>query len=137
MSHPHPSKKVIKRLVKNCLREDIGAGDLTARLTPKDSQINGKIISREQGVICGVEWVNQVFKYVGRRHKTKIDVEWQIQDGDIVEPDQTLCTFNGLAHPILSGERTCSYQSSFIRYAQDLANASRSAKVRSIMRWWG
>jgi len=106
MSHPHPSKKVIKRLVKNCLREDIGAGDLTARLTPKDSQINGKIISREHGVICGVEWVNQVFKYVGRRHKTKIDVEWQIQDGDIVEPDQTLCTFNGLAHPILSGERT-------------------------------
>lgn len=106
MSYPHPSKKVVKRLVKNCLHEDIGSGDITARLTPKESNIDGKIISREKGIICGIEWVNQAFKYVGRRHKTKIAIEWQVQDGDVVQADQTLCRFQGLAHPILSGERT-------------------------------
>jgi len=106
MSHPLPKKKVIKRLVKYCLREDIGSGDVTARLTPRESQVDGKIISREHGVLCGVAWVNEVFKQVGKRHKTKIDVEWHVTDGDLVEPDQTLCRFEGFAHPILSGERT-------------------------------
>jgi len=104
--HPLPKKKVIKRLVKYCLREDIGSGDVTARLTPKESQVDGKIISREDGIICGVAWVDEVFKQVGKRHKTKITVEWHVNDGDIVKPDQTLCRFEGFAHPILSGERT-------------------------------
>lgn len=104
--HPLPKKKVIKRLVKNCLREDIGSGDVTARLTPRDAQVDGKIISREHGVICGEAWVDEVFKQVGKRHKTKIDVTWHVDDGDTVEPNQTLCRFEGLAHPILSGERS-------------------------------
>jgi nicotinate-nucleotide pyrophosphorylase (carboxylating) len=104
--HPLPKKKVIKRLVKNCLREDIGSGDVTARLTPRDAQVDGKIISREHGVICGEAWVDEVFKHVGKRHKTKIDVTWHVDDGDTVEPNQTLCRFEGLAHPILSGERS-------------------------------
>ena len=106
MSHPLPHHKVIKRLVKNCLREDIGSGDVTARLTPKKSKVDGKIISREVGVICGVPWVNEVFKRVGKRHKTEIEIDWKVKDGDLVEPNQTLCRFEGHAHPILSGERT-------------------------------
>ncbi|MFQ3247742.1 MAG: nicotinate-nucleotide pyrophosphorylase (carboxylating) [Arenicella sp.] len=104
--HPLPQKKVIKRLVKNCLREDIGSGDVTARLTPRDAKVDGKIISREHGVICGEAWVDEVFKQVGKRHNTKIDVTWHVDDGDTVEPNQTLCRFEGLAHPILSGERS-------------------------------
>jgi nicotinate-nucleotide pyrophosphorylase (carboxylating) len=106
MTHPLPRKKVIKNLVKQCLKEDIGTGDVTARLTPRESEVDGKIISREAGVICGVAWAQEVFKQVGKRHKTKIKVEWQVEDGDSVEENQTLCRFEGLAHPILSGERT-------------------------------
>jgi nicotinate-nucleotide pyrophosphorylase (carboxylating) len=103
---PLPNNKVIKRLVKNCLREDIGSGDVTARLTPRKAQVDGKIISREHGVICGVAWVNEVFRQVGKRHRTKIDISWHVKDGEMVEPNQTLCRFEGLAHPILSGERS-------------------------------
>ncbi len=106
MSHPLPKKKVIKRLVKHCLAEDIGAGDVTARLTPRDAQVDGKIISREHGIVCGIAWATEVFKQVGKRHDTKLDVDWKVKDGDRVEPNQTLCRFEGLAHPILSGERT-------------------------------
>ena len=51
-----PKAKVIRRLVKQCLREDIKNGDLTAQLTPKESQIDGKIITREDGIICGTAW---------------------------------------------------------------------------------
>ena len=106
MEHPLPPQKVIKRLVKNCLREDIGTGDITARLTPRDSIIDGKIISRERGVICGTAWVDEVFRQVGKRHKTDLDIQWRVSDGDIVKAGATLCRFEGLAHPILSGERT-------------------------------
>jgi len=106
MPHPLPAKKVIKRLVKECLKEDIGDGDVTARLTPKESIIDGKIITREDGVICGVAWVNEVFRQVGKRHKTKIKIDWHVNDGDSVKANQTLCRFEGLAHPILSGERS-------------------------------
>jgi nicotinate-nucleotide pyrophosphorylase (carboxylating) len=101
-----PKKKVIRGLVKQCLKEDIGSGDVTARLTPRESEVDGKIISREAGTICGVAWVNEVFKRVARRHDTKIDIDWQVDDGDQVGENQTLCRFEGLAHPILSGERT-------------------------------
>ncbi len=106
MPHPLPSKKVIKRLVKYALREDIGGGDVTARLTPKKSEIDGKIITREHGVICGTAWIDEVFRKVGKRHNTKININWKIKDGDQVEPNQELCRFEGYAHPILSGERT-------------------------------
>lgn len=101
-----PSKKVIKRLVKYCLKEDIGGGDVTARLTPRESQVDGKIISREAGTICGVAWVNEVFRRVGKRHKTNIAIDWKVRDGEQIEVNQTLCRFEGFAHPILSGERT-------------------------------
>lgn len=101
-----PKKKVIRRLVKQCLKEDLGEGDLTARLTPKTSEIDGKIISREAGIICGIAWVDEVFRRVGKRHKTSIDINWKVADGDQVEANQTLCRFEGLAHPILSGERS-------------------------------
>lgn len=106
MTHPLPRRKIIKRLVKYTLREDIGSGDVTARLTPKNNDIDGKIITREHGVICGTAWVDQVFKQVGKRHNTDIEIEWLVTDGEIVEPNQTLCRFDGCAHPILSGERT-------------------------------
>ena len=106
MPHPLPANDVIQRLVKFCLLEDIGEGDVTARLTPPENKIKGKIISREAGIICGKAWVDEVFKQVGERHQTSININWQIEDGDVVSENQTLCRFDGLAHPILSGERT-------------------------------
>lgn len=106
LSKSLPAPKTIERLVKFCIQEDLGSGDVTARLTPRKSEIDGKIITREQGVICGVAWVNEVFKRIGKRHRTTINIDWQVKDGDKVEPNQTLCRFEGIAHPILSGERT-------------------------------
>lgn len=101
-----PRKKIIRSLVKQCLNEDLGSGDLTAQLTPAQSIIDGKIITREDGILCGTAWVNEVFKRVGQLHKTQIDIQWQAADGDLVLANQTLCHFTGLARAILSGERT-------------------------------
>lgn len=106
MSYPLPANDVMQRLVELCLNEDIGDGDVTARLTPPENEIEGKIISREAGVICGKTWVDEVFRQVGKRHNTNIEIQWQVEDGDSVTENHTLCRFDGFAHPILSGERT-------------------------------
>ena len=106
MKHPHPHTKIVKNLVTQCLQEDLGTGDLTAALTSANSQVNGTIISRETGVICGIEWVNQVFKILEREQKSSIDIKWLVADGDNVAPAQTLCRFAGAAQPILAGERS-------------------------------
>lgn len=106
MTHPLPAKKVIKRLVKYALKEDVGSGDITASLTPANSRVDGKIITREHGVVCGVAWANEVFRQISKKHKCAVDIHWQVSDGDQVAPDQTLCRFEGDAQPILTGERT-------------------------------
>lgn len=97
-----PNQDVIKTLVSQCLDEDIKGGDLTALLTPHDAKIDGKIITRESGIICGTVWVDAVFKQLDQ----KINIDWQVADGDTVEPNQALCRFSGLARPILTGERS-------------------------------
>ncbi|MDG1904219.1 MAG: carboxylating nicotinate-nucleotide diphosphorylase [Arenicella sp.] len=101
-----PRKKVIRKLVKQCLKEDVGSGDVTASLTPAKSVIDGKIITREDGVLSGAAWVNEVFKQISKQHKTKIEIEWNAADGDSVTANQTLCRFEGFARPVLTGERT-------------------------------
>ena len=100
-----PKPKVIRKLVKQCIKEDLGKGDVTAALTPKNSVIEGKIITREAGIICGIAWVNEVFRQISRS-KRDIKIEWLVKDSDYVEANQELCRFTGRARPILSGERS-------------------------------
>lgn len=97
-----PHHKSISKLVKACLEEDIKTGDITAQLTPEESRIHGKIIAREAGIICGIAWVNEVFKQIDN----SIQITWYIKDGQNVRPDQTLCIFEANARPILTGERS-------------------------------
>ena len=43
--------------VKQALAEDIGAGDLTALLTPVWKELVANVHSREDAVLCGAQWV--------------------------------------------------------------------------------
>ncbi|MDX1816567.1 MAG: carboxylating nicotinate-nucleotide diphosphorylase [Marinobacter sp.] len=83
------------------LREDIGDGDITARLIPAETHATGRVITREAATIAGAEWVNEVFRQVD----PDVSVNWQVADGDRVVPDQTLFTLEGPARSLLTGER--------------------------------
>lgn len=87
--------------VKAALDEDIGNGDLTALLVPKEQMVSATIIARESAIICGQDWVNACFKLIDKN----VQLEWLINEGDHVQPDQLLCKINGLARPLLSAER--------------------------------
>lgn len=83
------------------LREDIGDGDITAQLIPADKSASGQVITRESAVIAGRDWVNEVFRQVD----PAVVLDWQVQDGDRVSPNQTLFRMQGPARSLLTAER--------------------------------
>lgn len=88
--------------VQRALAEDIGGGDITALLIPEDSASEATIISRENAVICGIPWVNEVF----RQLDPGIALDWAAADGDNIIANQTLCHLKGNSRALLTGERT-------------------------------
>ena len=87
--------------VAQSLREDIGDGDITARLIPADKQATGRVITRETAIVAGREWVDEVFRQVD----PAVELNWQVADGETVSPDQVLFTMQGSARSLLSSER--------------------------------
>lgn len=88
--------------VHRALNEDIGTGDLTAELLPADEVSTAVILTREEAVICGIPWVDEVY----RQLDASVTCQWQCADGDIIKPGQEICTISGLTRVILTGERT-------------------------------
>lgn len=84
------------------LREDIGDGDITARLIPLEKQATGHVITREQATVAGREWVDEVFRQVD----SSVSLEWLVQDGESVSPDQVLFRMKGTARSLLTAERS-------------------------------
>lgn len=92
---------LIPEAVKQALQEDVGSGDITAQLIPKSQQATARVISRQDAVICGIDWVNEVFKQVD----PALSLDWQVDDGDQVEEDQVLFWAKGSARSLLTAER--------------------------------
>lgn len=87
--------------VAAALREDIGPGDVSAALIPEGVRVSGSVLSREQCVLCGTAWFETVFSQLN----PEVKVTWKIAEGERVLPKTTLCTFEGPARAVLSGER--------------------------------
>ena len=92
----------IASTVRRALNEDLGTGDLTARLLPQDMTSEAAVLCRERAILCGVPWFSEVF----RQLDDTIVIDWHCGDGAAVEPGQTVCTLAGPTRSLLSGERT-------------------------------
>jgi len=99
---PHDTAGDVPQLVARALQEDIGHGDITAMLIPADKEASASVISRDSAVICGRPWVDEVFRQLDPNTR----VDWEISEGDVVSPHQTLFTLTGNARVLLTGERT-------------------------------
>lgn len=95
------AKQLIEKIVNLTLEEDIGSGDITAQLIPKNQQDKAKIISKQPAIICGIQFVDTVYKQLDNR----IAITWNVKDGDAISSQQTLCTLEGPTRSLLSGER--------------------------------
>ena len=95
-------KQELKQSVKYAIAEDIGSGDITAALIPKDKRAKAKVFVRHEAVLSGSPWFNHVYDSLDRN----INVIWHTKDGNTIAKDQIVCELVGPAASILTGERT-------------------------------
>lgn len=96
------------------LAEDLGTSlnsaidaskDITAGLIPADNVACASVITRDDCVICGVAWVNEVFKQLDQASGQQTQITWFVNDGETVKANTTLFEVTGNARLILTGER--------------------------------
>ena len=97
-----PSTDVVLSNVRAALNEDVGSGDITAALIEPHSQAAARVITREDGVLCGRAWVDAVFAQLD----TEVALEWHGEDGQRVSAGDSLFSLRGPARSLLTGERT-------------------------------
>ena len=102
MPIPLPDSQDIERTVSRALAEDIGSGDITARLIDEGAVATARLFSRENALICGLPWAAEVI----RQFDSRIESQWLVQDGDPIADGQVLAIFNGPARSLLTVERT-------------------------------
>jgi nicotinate-nucleotide pyrophosphorylase (carboxylating) len=108
----------LPRQIADALSEDIGTGDVTAELVPRQQRVKGRVITREDAVFCGRPWVTETFN----RLDPEVRIVWNVDDGDRITSNQTLFEIEGLARPILTGERTAL---NFVQLLSATATAAR------------
>lgn len=93
---------MIKEIIANALKEDIGAGDhSTLSCVPSDAKGKAKLLIKESGVLAGVELAKQIFNQFD---PSLIFVE-KIKDGEMVKPGDIAFTVEGSSRSILTTER--------------------------------
>lgn len=108
----------LKRNVADALEEDVGAGDQTGRLIPAEDVRDARIIVREEAVLCGVPWFNEVMRHVDPR----IEVNWLYREGERMTADTPVCEMRGPVRALLTAERNAM---NFLQLLSGVATATR------------
>jgi nicotinate-nucleotide pyrophosphorylase (carboxylating) len=123
-STPLISQALINQQIAMAILEDVGEQDLTATLIPIDATATATLITREDAVLCGEAWFNGVFEQID----STIKIDWQASDGDRIKANQIICTLEGSARSLLTGERTA------MNFLQTLsATATQAARYADIV----
>lgn len=89
--------------VRTALEEDVGSGDITARLIADNQLATATVLTRDSATIAGRPWVDEVMRQVD----PEIKVDWFVEEGVSVTAGSKLFTCSGKATSILTAERTC------------------------------
>src|SRR3982751_1045094 len=87
----HALEETVTRDVTRALAEDVGAGALPAALIPADRSSRARLMTRQSGVLCGVEWVRRTFEELD----PEIEIFWHHADGEDITADTSLCELEG------------------------------------------
>ena len=86
----------------NALDEDVGSGDISAELIDADARLETELLVREDAVLCGCLWFDEVF----RQCDASIEIDWHAHDGDWITADSVVAGIAGPARPLLTAERS-------------------------------
>ena len=104
--------------VARALAEDVGSGDLTARLIPAVQTARARVITREAAVIAGRPWFDACFRALD----PACVIDWQVSEGDAVAPGDELVEISGNARALLTAERPAL---NFLQTLSAVATATR------------
>ena len=90
-------------IIDLALDEDIGSGDLTARIIPESVDATAVVTTREPTTVAGRGWFEAVFR---RLQPAGLMIDWRVEDGERIPPDTQLCLIRASARALLTGERT-------------------------------
>ncbi len=98
------NQKYINSVVKQALREDLNPkGDITTNLINfKNKIIKAKIISKQNGIISGLDFCKTAFKLTGKETIFKP----KIKDGKKIKKNNTIAEIKAKTKTILIAERT-------------------------------
>ncbi len=114
----------IDDLIRRALEEDIGTGDVTTNSTVSaDRIIRGRLIAKEQGVICGLPIFRRVFELLD----SGIELNCHVQEGDSVPQGAVVAEISGPAREILTGERVAL---NFLQHLSGIASGTHEAVIR-------
>ena len=89
-------------LIKMALREDISSEDVsTNAVMPGAQEGEVELLSKQDGIICGMDVYERVFKILD----DSVVVEKYVKDGDEVKKGQLMAKVRGDVRVLLSGER--------------------------------
>ncbi|MDH5449912.1 MAG: carboxylating nicotinate-nucleotide diphosphorylase [Candidatus Bathyarchaeota archaeon] len=93
-------QKILEERIRRFLEEDLGQGDITTLLIPDKTIVEGEIITKEEGIIAGIEEVKILLE------SQDFQVETLILDGSKVKKETAVLRIIGDARTLLSIERT-------------------------------
>src|SRR6478672_3904955 len=114
----HLLEETVTDDVTRALREDVGTGDLTARLIPEARAGTARVMTRQDGVLCGTEWLNRTFQELD----PEVEIFWHHKDGEEVAAGTSLVEIEGHARAMLTAERTA------INFVQLLSGVATKAR---------
>jgi len=97
---PHEYSIYLRRRFSEFLEEDIGLGDVTTEIVPRDVIAEAVIVAKEEGVVAGTEEVAELFRECG------VEVLESVGSGSKVSPGDVIVRLRGPARTILACERT-------------------------------
>ena len=110
------NQKYIKKIVKQALREDLyPRGDLTTKFIKNKNKVAiAKIISKQNGVIAGIDFCKNAFLLMDKKTKFKK----KIKDGSKIKKGRTIAVISSKIKSILTAERTAL---NFLNHASGIA----------------
>jgi nicotinate-nucleotide pyrophosphorylase (carboxylating) len=95
-------EKEIDLIIENAIREDVGSGDHSSlACIPAEAKGKAKLLVKDKGILAGVDFALQVFKYVDPNLK----IEVLIKDGKTIERGDIAFYVEGSSQSILKAER--------------------------------
>ena len=103
MYDPITMKLNVDPFIRSALKEDITSEDVsTNAVMPNAKKGEVDLICKQDGIICGLQVFARVFELLD----DKVEIEFFVQDGDVVKNGQKMAKVTGDIRTLLSGERT-------------------------------